>query len=76
LVVSQKKPIKMGYGSKPKEDRGPAQRASSGGAMSKDQDTIRRFTWVIEGIWAAAAMIRNEQSPPPERSSEPSASLF
>jgi hypothetical protein len=69
LVVSQKKPIKMGYGSL-------AQRASSGGAMSKDQDTIRRFTWVIEGIWAAAAMIRDEQSPPQERSSEPSASLF
>ncbi len=29
---------------------GPAQRASSGGTTSKDQDIVRRFTWVIASI--------------------------
>ena len=29
---------------------GPAPRGSSGGAASKDQDIIRRFTWVIASI--------------------------
>jgi DNA-binding MarR family transcriptional regulator len=29
---------------------GPAQRANSGGTAGKDQDVIRRFTWVIAAI--------------------------
>jgi len=29
---------------------GPAQRASSGGTTNKDQDIVRRFTWVIASI--------------------------
>ena len=29
---------------------GPAQRGSSGGTASKDQDIIRRLTWVIASI--------------------------